>query len=391
MNIICTDEELVEPATSQLNKSLTTIEKQLETLQHVEQSTTIKQLQQSVKNVNTCFHTIVKGMQAKAQKGEEKLNDAQKNASFSANKCKQLEEKMQQQQQMIQDLQSTMLEIKDQFSTTQQQIAGLRNMIAASRLWVVSKDQISVGEEIGRGAWATVYHATFQGKRVAAKMLHKTLLPHRRFLELFLREMDVAVLCQHKNIVTFVGATIGDSPIILMELMDTNLRNAYPIENNKTRITDHEMFKICYDIAAALNFLHTLSDPVIHRDVSSANVLLKQSNGEWLAKLGDFGTTKIQRLANTPFPGAAVYSAPESSDPSKHSTKMDVYSFGILFLECLARMFPYENLDELRSSVQRYHPNHYNIIYHCINGKPEVRPSMHDVMINIDKLAYVPR
>ena len=388
---IFTDEELVESACSQLHNSLTTIEKQLGRLQHAERSTTIIQLQQSVKNASGCFRTIVNGIQAKAQKGEEKLNDALKNASLSANKCKQLEEKMQQQQQIIQYLQSSMLEIKDQFSTTQQQIAGLRNMIAASRLWVVSKDQINIGEEIGRGAWATVYHATFQGKRVAAKMLHNTLLSSKRFLELFLREMDVAVLCQHKNIVTFVGATLGDSPVILMELMDTNLRNAYRQENNKIRISDHEMFRICHDIAAALNFLHTLSDPVIHRDVSSANVLLKQTNGKWLAKLGDFGTTKIQRLANTPCPGAAVYSAPESSDPSRHSTKMDVYSFGILFLECLARTFPYDNLDELRSHVQRYHPNYYNIIYHCINRDTEVRPTMHDIMINIDKLAYVPR
>ena len=178
-------------------------------LQHVEQST-VKQLQQSVKNANTCFHTIVNGIQTKSQKEEKKLNDALKNASLSANKCKQLENKMQQQQQLIEDLHSAVLEIKDQFSTTQQQISGLRNMIAASRLWVVSKDQISIGEEIGRGAWATVYHAMFQGKRVAAKMLHNTLLPSKRFLELFLREMDVAVLCQHKNIITFVGATIGD-------------------------------------------------------------------------------------------------------------------------------------------------------------------------------------
>ena len=101
--------------------------------------------------------------------------------------------------------------------------------------------------------------------------------------------------CQHQNIVTFLGATLEGPPVILMELMDTNLRNAYEDGN----IKDHQVLGIFYDIASALHFLHTRLDPVIHRDVSSANVLLKVYNGEWLVKLGDLGTAKLQHLTTS--------------------------------------------------------------------------------------------
>jgi len=86
----------------------------------------------------------------------------------------------------------------------------------------------------------------------------------------------------------------------------------------------------------ALHFLHTRPDPVIHCDVSRANVLLKVLyNGEWLAKLGDLGTAKIQQQTAIPSPGAWVYAATEAPTPEKHSPKMDMYSFRVLVIETL--------------------------------------------------------
>ena len=81
----------------------------------------------------------------------------------------------------------------------------------------------------------------------------------------------MALQYQHQNIVTFLGTTLKDPSVILMELMDSSLRSAY----EESKIEDHQVVGILYDIASALHFLHTRPDPVIHRDVSSANVLLK--------------------------------------------------------------------------------------------------------------------
>ena len=272
--------------------------------------------------------------------------------------------------------------LKDQLSLTQKQLLGVQSLMTCSRLWVVSHDQFTIGQEIGRGAWATVHKTTFRGATVAAKQLHQ-IITAPRTKELFQREMEMALQCQHQNIVTFLGATLEGHPTILMELMDTNLRIAY--EHGK--IKDHQVLGILHDIASALHFLHTRPDPVVHRDVSSSNVLLKALyNGEWLAKLGDFGTARIQQQASTPGPGAITYSAPEASDFTKHSPKMDVYSYGVLMLEAVTKTLPFQMVDSLKAKVQQQFPQYHQVITSCTNHQSSDRPTMYYVIEQLDKI-----
>ena len=272
--------------------------------------------------------------------------------------------------------------LTNQLSLTQQQLLGVQSMMTCSRLWVVSHDQFTIGREIGRGAWATVHETTFRGATVAAKRLHQ-LLTAPRTRQLFQREMEMALQCQHQNIVTFLGATLEGPLVILMELMGTNLRSAYEQGN----IKHHQVLGILYDIASALHFLHTRRDPVIHRDVSSANVLLKALyNGEWLAKLGDLGTAKIQQQAATAGPGAIAYGAPEAGDYTKHSSKMDVYSYGILILETLTATHPFEMVDALKVQVQQRFPQYHQLVTSCTNQQSSDRPTMYDIIGQLNKI-----
>ena len=273
-------------------------------------------------------------------------------------------------------------DVQTQSSLTQQQLIGVQSMMTHSRLWVVSHDQFAIGEEIGRGSWATVHKTTFRGSTVAAKRLHNTITsPETR--EMFQKEMEMTLYCQHENIVTFLGATLGDHPVILMELMDISLRNAYEQGN----VRDCQKLRIFYDIANALHFLHTRSNPVIHRDVSSANVLLKKySDSRWFTKLGDLGTAKIQRHCITPGPGTIAYAAPEASDPTQHSPKMDVYSYGILIVEILTTKFPYVNkLDPLISCIRQKFPQYHQLVTSC-RQSATVRPTMHNIIIQLDSI-----
>ena len=291
-----------------------------------------------------------------------------------------LEKKVQ--EALEEKLQESNAHLKNQLSLTNQQLLGVQSMMTCSRLWVVSHDQFTIGREIGRGAWATVHEATFRGATVAAKRLHQ-LITAPRTRQLFQREMEMALQCQHQNIVTFLGATLEGPPVILMELMDTNLRSAY----EQGHIRDHQVLGILYDIASALHFLHTRPDPVIHRDVSSANVLLKaQYNGEWLAKLGDLGTAKIQQQAATAGPGAITYGAPEAGDFTKHSPKMDVYSYGVLVLEILTKTHPFQIVDDLKVQVQQQFPQYHQLVTSCTNQQSSDRPTMYDVIGQLDSI-----
>ena len=372
----------LSPEITQFHKDLKTLENQIGKLggNCDDINSTVKQLYQNVNEVEEKFEKLQKETNYYQQQIEDKIKRMETNVDNAFRKALDV-------QTCNEKLQESNALLKDQLSLTQQQLLGVQSMMTSSRLWVVSHDQYTIGREIGRGAWASVHETTFRGATVAAKCLHEIInAPKTR--QLFQREMEMALQCQHQNIVTFLGATLEGPPVILMELMDTNLRDAY----DKGSTKDHQVLGILLDIASALHFLHTRPDPVIHRDVSSANVLLKALyNGEWLAKLGDLGTAKLQRLTTTAGPGAVIYGAPEAADASKHSPKMDVYSFGVLTLEVLTKTLPYENLKTLKAQVQQQFPWYYQMVTSCTNQKSSDRPTMFGVIKELDKIKKIAR
>ena len=205
--------------------------------------------------------------------------------------------------------------------------------------WVVRREEIEMtGPELGRGGWATVSVATFRGVQVAAKIIHRQIISHHN-IQLFRREMNMAARLRHPNLVQFIGATSEGNMVILTELMPTSLRARLEVG---TYLQPQFVKSISRDVARALNYLHQMRpDPIIHRDISSANVLLEPlPAGQWRAKLSDYGTVNLVRQLETVNPGSPVYAAPEANNPSLQSPKMDIYSFGALMLEMLTGRLP---------------------------------------------------
>ena len=204
--------------------------------------------------------------------------------------------------------------------------------------WVVQSDDVHLtDEEIGRGGWAVVKVAHFRGLRVAAKCLHEDLVyPYHR--NIFQREMSFAAKLRHPNLLQFIGATVEPAMIILTEVMPTSLRALV----NQTRLTNKQIVSIALDVARALNYLHLMRPhPILHRDLSSANVLLEPTPEDgWRAKVSDYGTANFSQYLRTENPGSPVYSAPEARNPDLQSTKMDIYSFGVLLIEMCTSEFP---------------------------------------------------
>ncbi|CAI8040312.1 Probable tyrosine-protein kinase DDB_G0283397 [Geodia barretti] len=238
--------------------------------------------------------------------------------------------------------------------------------------WEVMEDELEeTEEELGCGGWAKVKVAKL---KVAAKCLHGQLIYdyHR---QLFRREMDVAARVSHPNLLRFLGARLEGGMAILTEFMPTSLR-ALVNRRPRQRLPLEHVLSIAIDVARALNYLHNMSpDPIIHRDLSSANVLLQPSpDGGWLAKVSDYGTANFQSQLQTVNPGSPVYTAPESHDPALQTPKMDIYSFGVLLVEMYTCDFPApERRAELMESID--HPRLLNLIRQCLNVDRDRRPT----------------
>ena len=239
--------------------------------------------------------------------------------------------------------------------------------------WAVRREEIELtGPELGVGSWATVTVAKFRGAQVAVKRIHNQIIS-RHNIQLFQREMNIAARLRHPNLIQFIGATMEGEMMIIMELMATSLRSQLETEE----YFQPKLVKaISLDVALGLNYLHLIQpDPIVHRDISSANVLLEElPHSKWRAKLTDYGSVNVVRQLRTENPGSPAYAAPEASNPRLQSPKMDIYSFGALILEMLTGRLP---APDQRPGLlcQVHHEQLLHLIRRCFSENPEDRPS----------------
>ena len=198
---------------------------------------------------------------------------------------------------------------------------------------------------LGTGSYGQVCRAMLDELPCAAKLLHPTLVDAKypRNREKFEQECRYLSEIRHPNIVQYLGVMrdeISDLPILVMELMDDSLTHF--LEQSGSPLPYRLQVDITHDIALALAFLH--SNNIIHRDLSSNNVLL--SGGGSRAKVTDFGMSKLMELNSrkadlTRCPGTSVCMAPEALlDPPVYSEKLDSFQVGVLIVQTITRKYP---------------------------------------------------
>ena len=205
-------------------------------------------------------------------------------------------------------------------------------------------------ESLGVGSYGVVCKAMCDDLPCAAKILHPTLFQFTTPgvtspLLKFKQECHLMSAIKHPNIVQYLG-TYHDPesklPVLLMELMEESLSQF--LERSHEPLPYHTEINLCHDIALALSYLH--SNDIIHRDLSSNNVLLIAGSR---AKVTDFGMVKLYDMNRkkthlTPLtlcPGAVVYMSPEAlGEPPMYTDKLDSFSLGVLSVQIMTRHFP---------------------------------------------------
>ena len=209
---------------------------------------------------------------------------------------------------------------------------------------------IHTSKVLGSGAYGNVVKATLdQQVPCAAKILHRVIVLSEdpglnSFIARFEQECQILRDLKHPSIVQFLGVVQDRStnkPILLMELMNESLTHF--LESSTSDIPHHIQVNISHDIALAVAHLHR--NGVLHRDLSSNNILLNQ---EHKTKVTDFGMSKIAdsdpsmtRSKVTQCPGTLVYMPPEALRPQpRYSDKIDTFSIGVLLVQIVTRNFP---------------------------------------------------
>lgn len=208
-------------------------------------------------------------------------------------------------------------------------------------------------KELGRGAYGRVFTVKYCGLQCAAKEIHSILVEgvsdeeKAKIKSSFIRECFHCSLIRHPNIVQFLGVYYpkeqSEFPIMVMELMDKSLTTF--IEENKTNITLYTKISILHGVTLGLCYLHAQDPPIVHRDLSSNNVLL---TNHLIAKISDLGLAKMiqsdSRRTNsrlTTAPGTLHFMPPEALDSNPvYGPPVDVFSFAVITLHLFSEEWP---------------------------------------------------
>ena len=192
---------------------------------------------------------------------------------------------------------------------------------------------------IGKGGVGEVWigYDTKQQVEWAVKQLLSDHLTDKELVR-YVREIHTMAVCKNRFIIPLAGFTVEPPFAIMLEFLengalDDAIFNPKPGKN----LSDNRMNIIALGIAHGMAHLHKKG--ILHRDLKPANVLLDK---KFLPRLCDFGLARyeegslLSKNAGTP-----VYMAPEVYLAQPYTTKVDVFSYGIMMAEMSERKRAY--------------------------------------------------
>ncbi|KAI3685323.1 hypothetical protein L6452_34565 [Arctium lappa] len=215
---------------------------------------------------------------------------------------------------------------------------------------------------------------------------------------------------EHRNVVKLYGfcSHARHSFLIYAYLERGSLKAVLDEENEAMRLDWSKRLNIIKGVADALSYMHhDCSPPIVHRDLSSKNILL---DVDYEAHVSDFGTAKFLKLDSSNWSelaGTYGYIAPEFAYTMRVTEKCDVYSFGVLTLEVIKGQHPHDLIAVLLSpfsekvdskdlmdhrtappslQTKKILESVIMVAIECLQTIPERRPTMYQVSTRLSAL-----
>lgn len=194
--------------------------------------------------------------------------------------------------------------------------------------------------KIGMGAYGTVYKSSFHHTVAAVKVLHSQ---EARRTKQFDQELEILSKIRHPHLLILLGACPEHGCLAYEYMENGSLEERLFRKSNTPAIPWFERYRIAWEVASALVFLHNAKPKsIIHRDLKPANILLDRN---FVSKIGDVGlsmmlqpdSSSITSMYNDTLGpvGTMCYIDPEYQRSGLISPKSDVYALGMVIMQLL--------------------------------------------------------
>mmetsp|Transcript_26920 Transcript_26920/g.59157 ORF Transcript_26920/g.59157 Transcript_26920/m.59157 type:complete len:447 (-) Transcript_26920:619-1959(-) len=256
--------------------------------------------------------------------------------------------------------------------------------------WLVCREDVHLGQKLGKGAFGTVHSCRVKGREEA--MVGKVMNP-RQLSEadamLFKMEVKIWSELDHPACVKFLGVCLDPKEYILLcalcEGGSLSHRHFYARQARKPPLSTAALVHQATTIAEGMEYLHERN--IMHRDLKSQNILIGADNE---LKISDFGLAKFaptEKAELTAETGSYRWMAPEVLRHERYDKSCDVYSYAIVCWEMLTYQVPFADLGPVQAAFSMAlrnerpdlpdycHPKMKHLIQQCWSANSEDRPS----------------
>ncbi|XP_072015376.1 serine/threonine-protein kinase TNNI3K-like [Amphiura filiformis] len=266
-------------------------------------------------------------------------------------------------------------------------------------------NEVEIQETIGSGSFGKVYKGFCRNKPVAIKRYRANAFPAKSDVDMFCREVSILCKLNSPYVINFIGACIQDPSHFAIVTQYVSGGSLFSIVHEQKRVIDMpSKMTIAVDVAKGMDYLHSLKQPIIHRDLNSHNILLHE-NGH--AVVADFGESRFLRAMDednmTKQPGNLRWMAPEVfTQNTKYSVMADVFSYALCLWELLSGELPFGHLKPAAAAAEMAYRNTrppiaitfpksiVNILQVTWHPNPDERPTFVEICTMLEECQLEP-
>ena len=213
----------------------------------------------------------------------------------------------------------------------------------------------------------------------------------------FDRECEFLQSLQHPNVVLYLSTAKhpkSGSTILVVELMDCNLRSYFSGLDEESLTSECEI-SLSKDMACGLAYIH--SKQIIHRDLCGDNVLLKLTRPVPVAKISDFGMSRLYDSSKLSHTLTAIghrmgYLPLEAIrlEEEKYDSSLDVFSYGVTVTQIVCKLETIKSAKDRSFHVAQIPHTHRlrKLIDSCLQEDMRRRPSARDICESIIRMCF---